>query len=1075
MDTRELAILEKDNALAGMFNNDINSLIGAADSYIRKQYLLELKDAEVVPINSRLDCIDVGKNVRLFKVTSLSYSQNQNVYEKITNLCNAVTEFDSSQIMILESDGYKADLYLGIASNQTDRLSMQFETFKSSFLGNFPGGKISMLNTSKNEALLNGFFAEPNIRVSAVSSLTTPEETTKSTLYGLEHLVDGMYGKPFTMIIISEAVAKREICKLRQGLEAIYTEITPYRDYTVSISANSSESLTQSYNLTKSESVTEGKSVTENTTFGTSRSKSKTTQLNQEEQQKKNARNQLIGTAASVAAIMAGLGGAEMNLLQGLFYGGSISNVLGSAQTLLGGSIPGEGETTGEGESISVSFSEAETTSQQKGYSASKGISEASTTGGGRSLQMRYENKSILNLLSVLDKQITRLQHIEERGGFQCAAYFITGDSSTALTVSNMYRSLLGHGNSLGQNNAINVWSDNTKVGRIGDYLKRLNHPIFQFETKPGFSTFTASSLIAADEYPMYASLPQKSFCGLPVNTHAEFARDIISMNHSDSDKLEIGNIYHMGKTEFPKVCLSKEDLRSHMFVAGSTGMGKSNFCYGLIDNLYKHGVKFMVIEPAKGEYSKVFGGYDDVYSFGTNPNLMPLLRINPFSFPDGVHVNEHINRLLEIFNSCWPMYAAMPAIMKEGIETIYKDCGFNLITGCSKNKDVFPTFADLLKVLPEILKKSRFSGEVQGNYIGSLVTRVQSLTDGLYGCIFTDDEIKNEILFDENVLIDLSRVGSGETKALIMGILVMKLQEYRMCNAQMNSPLKHITVLEEAHHLLKATTSSSAEGVNLRAMSLEMITNAIAEMRTYGEGFVIADQSPTLMDLSVIRNTNTKVVFKLPENSDRRAVGNAMSLNEEQITEISRLECGVAVVYQSNWDNAVLSKIRYFDQAQYKPYICNVKVETIEERDLYSQCAALLLRKRIHSVEKSSFDADLCSRLLAQSKYASNELAEYLECVRLYTGTGGQDISFGNICMYIDKLIDTRRLLSECGRMDSVGEWETEAKKYIDARVSLTEEEIRELILLSINIRIKDSDQIKKFYFKYLAHCSNA
>ena len=37
------------------------------------------------------------------------------------------------------------------------------------------------------------------------------------------------------------------------------------------------------------------------------------------------------------------------------------------------------------------------------------------------------------------------------------------------------------------------------------------------------------------------------------------------------------------------------------------------------------------------------------------------------------------------------------------------------------------------------------------------------------------------------------------------MGILVLKLQEYRMTSGDMNAELKHITVLEEAHNLLKA------------------------------------------------------------------------------------------------------------------------------------------------------------------------------------------------------------------------------------------------------------------------------
>lgn len=40
--------------------------------------------------------------------------------------------------------------------------------------------------------------------------------------------------------------------------------------------------------------------------------------------------------------------------------------------------------------------------------------------------------------------------------------------------------------------------------------------------------------------------------------------------------------------------------------------------------------------------------------------------------------------------------------------------------------------------------------------------------------------------------------------KTLIMGILVMRLTEYRMSTASgKNQKLKHVTILEEAHNIL--------------------------------------------------------------------------------------------------------------------------------------------------------------------------------------------------------------------------------------------------------------------------------
>lgn len=126
-----------------------------------------------------------------------------------------------------------------------------------------------------------------------------------------------------------------------------------------------------------------------------------------------------------------------------------------------------------------------------------------------------------------------------------------------------------------------------------------------------------------------------------------------------------------------------------------------------------------------------------------------------------------------------------------------------------------------------------------------------------------------------------------------------------------MNSNLQHITVLEEAHNLLKRTsTEQTTEGANLLGKSVELLANSIAEMRTYGEGFIIADQSPGLLDMSVIRNTNTKIILRLPDYSDRELVGRASGLDDKQIVELGRLEKGVAAITQSDWLEPVLCKV---------------------------------------------------------------------------------------------------------------------------------------------------------------------
>lgn len=296
---------------------------------------------------------------------------------------------------------------------------------------------------------------------------------------------------------------------------------------------------------------------------------------------------------------------------------------------------------------------------------------------------------------------------------------------------------------------------------------------------------------------------------------------------------------------------------------------------------------------------------------------MSELLRINPFSFPAKIHIYEHMDRLVELFNVCWPMYAAMPAVLKNAVEKAYEDCGWDLIASVNiYGKNWYPTFADVARNIRTIIDSSEYDTENKGAYKGSLLTRLQSLANGINGQVFCAEEISPEILFGKNVIIDLSRVGSSETKSLLMGMIILKLQEYRLTETRgSNSRLKHITVLEEAHNILKRTsTDQPVEGGNLVGKSVEMISNAIAEMRTYGEGFVIVDQAPGLLDMSVIRNTNTKIIMRLPDQGDRELVGKAANLDDDQIKEISKLPCGVGAIYQNEWIQPILCKIDKYE-----------------------------------------------------------------------------------------------------------------------------------------------------------------
>lgn len=546
--------------------------------------------------------------------------------------------------------------------------------------------------------------------------------------------------------------------------------------------------------------------------------------------------------------------------------------------------------------------------------------------GKNEGLTQTYTNFGVKHTLDVIEKQLERIDTSSALGMWEFAAYVIAESPVITNNVAHMYLALTQGDESYMTRAAVNLWDgqeEKDAAKTILESIRKLHHPVFALKANTDDSSLvfpslvTPSAMLSGKELAKALNFPRKSVSGFPVFECVAFGREVqkLSPEKTDTKKIHLGNIYHMRSVENKAVSLDKDSLTSHVFVTGSTGAGKSNTIYQMLGELQQQNVKFLIIEPAKGEYKQVFGGVDGVSVYGTNFKMAPLLRLNPFSFPDEIHVLEHIDRLVEIFNACWPMYAAMPAVLKDAIEESYKHCGWNLTYSVCEPKR-YPTFETLLKKLPEVMEVSAYSKDTKGDYVGALVTRVKSLTNGINGQIFcSGEEIPAEKLFDENVIVDLSRVGSMETKSLLMGIMMIKLQEYHMAKPnEMNASLRHVTVLEEAHNLLRRTSSEqSQDSSNLQGKSVEMLANAIAEMRTYGEGFIIADQAPGLLDMAVIRNTNTKIIMRLPDESDRMLVGKAAGLTDDQIVELSKLDCGVAAVFQNHWLEAVLCKVNEF------------------------------------------------------------------------------------------------------------------------------------------------------------------
>ena len=1021
-----------------------NRLLASCGVEIFNSYLEQIKEL-YVPIENKVEFgtdFQGSYNIRYFNITKWVVDKKENSLEKLVNVYEVLSNEDCNIALVFNRTETNTEVYLAVVNTKNDSDNVNVENYRKRLLeaikGNFPG------STVQNERGIGRIPCLANSKpysVATVSNLPAAK-SEKFISQTIEKLIDGIIpsqpSENYTLILLASPIQDIENRKLR--LSELFSALAPYEkwqtNYTFTASDATTSMATFGVNVGASAGIQHGKNQSVNQSAGD-------TQTSGQSQTDSSGQTDGTNTSHTDGTNKGSSHNVSIPVVGGYGYtrnkGTSTADSIGQstaktvsralAKTASRALSQTVGQTLGTSSGVNLG--------SNIGANFARASNVTATVGKNEGITQSFTNHNISHALKVLEEQMKRFEKGTAMGMWEFAAYVLSEDQNIANNVAHTYLALTQGEESFMSQSSVNLWrgdlgESSGDAEEIVAYLRELRHPLFGLNPNllladPTFSVYpsivTSTVPLTGQELAFSLNFPRKSIPGLPILECAEFGRNIAKFDEEDvTDKmLHLGDIFHMYHKEDVPVNLNQNSLASHVFVTGSTGSGKSNTIYQLLNEGRKNGLKFLVVEPAKGEYKHVFGNHDDVSVYGTNPQLTPLLRLNPFSFPKEIHILEHLDRLVEIFNVCWPMYAAMPAVLKKAVEQSYQDCGWDLLESSNPYGRLYPNFNDIADNIKMIIDSSEYDDENKGAYKGALLTRIESLTNGINGLIFSNDELTNEHLFDTNVIVDLSRVGSTETKSLLMGILVLKLQEYRMTNGDMNAELKHITVLEEAHNLLKRTsTEQMSESANLLGKSVEMLANAIAEMRTYGEGFIIADQAPGLMDLSVIRNTNTKIIMRLPDFSDRELVGKSANLNDDQIIELAKLPKGVAAVYQNEWIQPVLCKVEKVEHDSntfQNTFVESVTSKSFKANNVKSVILDYLITNWM--TKGKHVDYSSVSELILNSNISSK-----IKRLLMEVNDSSGDVNLKSLRELVYELLDANRAIEKSKDEDDIHDW---------------------------------------------------
>lgn len=438
-------------------------------------------------------------------------------------------------------------------------------------------------------------------------------------------------------------------------------------------------------------------------------------------------------------------------------------------------------------------------------------------------------------------------------------------------------------------------------------------------------------SLVTSEELCGICTIPVDNTVGFEINKSKGYSIN----SHADSADILLGNICEydrpLSDIEFG---LSEEDLNKHTFVCGITGSGKTNTVKRILEKVDK---PFLVLEPEKKEYRNLKKEID-IYTLG-RPEIN-CIKLNPFYIMPGTSPQRHIDLLKDLFCASFALYGPMPYILEKCLYNIYTKKGWNLTLGfhpclvgnsgsmglfdegvfkekysLRAHKYLFPTMQDLKDEIDKYIENDMtYEGDVKGNIRSAIKARIDSLCVGAKGFMFNTYDITDfEKLFNSNAVLELEGLADDGDKAFSLGLLIIYVNEYRQLLKEVggDNGLQHILVIEEAHRLLKNVSSENNEDIgNPKGKAVEHFTNMLAEMRSYGQGVIVAEQIPCKLAPDVIKNSSNKIIHRIVALDDQEVIANTIGVSGENAIYLGNQKTGYALCHKEGMIQPVIVKI---------------------------------------------------------------------------------------------------------------------------------------------------------------------
>ena len=538
----------------------------------------------------------------------------------------------------------------------------------------------------------------------------------------------------------------------------------------------------------------------------------------------------------------------------------------------------------------------------------------------------------------IIDTHCDRLRKGRNLGFWNAGVYVLSNDEHNTGTVLGMLRSVYSGDESFIEPIRVHRFKPQSGAAEVVSNMSLIPLQSEKTEEKEwhifGKNYQYVSTPVNTQELSLFTSLPRKDVPGLRfVKTAVRFANN--PGLQSGKRSLVLGKIKDYGVEQKTDYKIDIDALVRHSLIVGGTGSGKSTTCRRLIQSAMDIGAPILIIEPAKEEYTRWFlelrkaGKQVNIFMPGATAfegEKLGRLKLNPFqpaAVPGAtIDMMTRCEQLTALVNASLPSSDVLPVIMDETFFTFLKDQPFggDFMQGEMNQLENYTKIEGAIETANLVLKARGYTDEVSQGIGAAVETRLTYLSRGKRGEILNVfNSTPWDQLFDQTTVINLSRLANPKDRALIMSIILLALHEYRVSRFSTDedyrrkagsNQLMHLTVVEEAHNVLAAPAADAQGTGNPQQVVADLFSNMLSEIRAYGEGLMIVDQSPTKLIPDVIKNTNYKIAHRMTARDDCAVMASALALRDEQAGIIPSLEIGNAIIYGDKDDAASWVKV---------------------------------------------------------------------------------------------------------------------------------------------------------------------